>query len=437
MKVRSTLRASLWLLAAAIGLLARPTAAQMTGNPVPVRIYTGYYNDTAVYFSAFETNDANFATTNGLVYAPRLTQVNESALPQMIFFNNAAGRQTVVLQTQPGQPDYNPLWQVVTATWSGATAMPLITNYAQAVQLNQQGSLLVQRTGILFNGPVITVNRPLDLSNSGTPAPTIPPGKLLSIDQGSRTAYFNGEQGYYNGQVVTFLAMEHAPGSIQFAPGALPVPTISANALGATSVANFYEIEGQPPVIDSIPVRQVVVAPGNPPTTVSGAGIASVSGKPVTVPSGQTGQTGQDGTGTLGQPVGGSQGGQQQGGQTGGQIGGQTGDQTGGYQQPGTVQPAAEGQYSPIWIVHRVVFRTGVQRQLLRSVQEIQQAAAAGLVDVIQGQGDATFNCPVPFFYQAGSPNPIPTYSPGTGTIPGGTTVTPPGGTTTPPGTGY
>src|SRR6266699_948668 len=115
---RHTLRSRLWLLVFALGALAQPLYAQAPAGSVGVKTYTGYYNDTAVYFASFETNSVAFAANNGIAYAPRLTQVNASALPQMIFFMNSGYPQTVVLQTAPGQPDYNPLWQVVTAQWT-------------------------------------------------------------------------------------------------------------------------------------------------------------------------------------------------------------------------------------------------------------------------------------------------------------------------------
>src|SRR5205823_13634042 len=101
----------------ALGALPQPLHAQTPAGSVGVKTYTGYYNDTAVYFASFETNDFQFAVVNNLVYAPRLTQVNGSTAPQMIFLANAAYPQSVVLQTEPGQSDYSPLWQVVTATW--------------------------------------------------------------------------------------------------------------------------------------------------------------------------------------------------------------------------------------------------------------------------------------------------------------------------------
>jgi len=373
--VRQTFRATVWLVLLALGLLFQPLYAQAPANSVAVKTYTGYYNDTAVYFAAFETNSSNFAAVNGIVMAPRLSQVNASALPRMIFFMNGTGRQTVVLETQPGRPDYNPLWRVFSAWWVGSDPMPLITSFAAASQWNQQRMLAVQDTGIVFNGPVFLVNRPLDLSGNGTLAPTISPNEFLGINPSIRTAYFKAHQGYYAGQLVSFLGLETAPGEINDAPGAIPVPTIGTDVLGQNAVANFYDVDGQLPVIDAIPVRQVTVTPGTP---------GNVYGSP-------------------------------------------TGTGAGVYQQ------ASGASYSPIWHVHRVVFNAGAVPRALLSVQDIQQAAGLGQVSVIAGGPSNTFNCPVPFYYQSGA-NPTPVYtSPNTGGGTGYSTPSPGGG----PGTGY
>src|SRR5690349_21345241 len=99
--VRLPLRPILWLFVVALGVLAQPSLhAQLPANAVPVKIYTGFYNGTAVYFTAFETNSASFASVTGLVYAPRLSQVNGAGIANMIFFQTAGAGQTVVLQTQ-------------------------------------------------------------------------------------------------------------------------------------------------------------------------------------------------------------------------------------------------------------------------------------------------------------------------------------------------
>jgi len=346
------LRAHVWLVLVALGLLSQPLYAQVPANSVAVKTYTGYYNDTAVYFSAFETNSVNFAAVNGIVLAPRLSQVNASALPRMIFFMNGMGRQTVVLETQPGQPNYNPLWRVLSATWVGSNPMPLITSFSAASQWNQQGMLAVQETGIIFNGPVFLVNRSLDLQGNGSLAPTISPNEFLGINPSIRTAYFKAHQGYYAGQLVHFLGLETAPGEIDEAPGAIPVPTLGTDILGQDSAANFYDVEGQLPVIDAVPIRQVTVTPGTP----------------------------------------------------GNVYGGTTGGTTGIYQQP------SNATYSPIWHVHQVKFNAGMAPRQLVSVQDIQQAASLGQVTVTAGGPSNTFNCPVPFYYQSGS-SPTPVYT--------------------------
>jgi hypothetical protein len=357
------------MLVVALGTLAQPLRAQVPADSIAVRTYTGYYNDTAVYFAAFETSDASFAAANSLVYAPRLTQINQPTLPQMLFFTNGIGRQTVVLQTEPGQPDYNPFWQVVTALWTGPDPMPLITSFGSAVQWAQQGRLVLDSPGIIFNGPVFRVSRSLDLTGIGTLAPTISPDEFLGINPAIRTAYFKPHQGFYAGQMVSFLALEHAPGQISHAPGAIPVPTINTDSLGTAGFANFYDVDGQPPVIDSVPVQRVTATPGTgtPPAGVYG----------------------------------------------------------------GTAGPSSALLYSPLWRVSRVTFNVGVQPKLLLSVQDIQQATSSGLVTVTAGRPDDSFNCPVPFFYQPGTaganPTATPVYTPPTST--GGTSpvAVPPG----------
>src|SRR5262245_11887734 len=115
------LRASPWLLVLLLGVFAQRLGAQAPAVPspgkdgVPVKIHTGFFDGTAVQFTAFETNSQTFAAANGLAFAPRLSASNPAALPNMIFFTNVGVPQTVVLQTQPARGDYSPLWNVLTA----------------------------------------------------------------------------------------------------------------------------------------------------------------------------------------------------------------------------------------------------------------------------------------------------------------------------------
>jgi hypothetical protein len=294
--VRQMLRSSLWPLVVALGVLAQPSHAQAPANAVPVKTYTGYFNNTAVYFTAFETNSSNFASVNGLVYAPRLSNANAAGVDNMIFFSNGAAGQTVVLQSEPGLQTYSPLHHVLMASWSGAGTMPLITSYAAAVQLFQAGQLAIQSTGIVFNGPVIVINRPLGVVGGGQLAPTISPNEFAGINPSARTAFFVGHQGYYGGQVVTFLALEHAPGEISMAPGASPVSTIDLNHLGHAAVANFFVAPGQLPLLDSFPAGVTVTTPATTPPATGIAGVsgsyASIAGKAGPLPvAGVTGQT--------------------------------------------------------------------------------------------------------------------------------------------------
>jgi hypothetical protein len=427
--VRQMLRSSLWPLVVALGVLAQPSHAQAPANAVPVKTYTGFFNNSAVYFLAFETNSSNFASVNGLPYAPRLSNANSAGVDNMIFFNNGATGQTVVLQSEPGLPDYSPIHHILMAAWTGGGAVPLITSYGAAVQWWQMGRLALQSTGIVFNGPVIVINRPLGVLGGGQLAPTVPPNEFMGINPAARTAYFAGHQGYAGGQVVTFLALEHAPGVIANAPGAAPVSTIDLNHLGHAAIANFFVAPGQLPILDSAPNLQTVVNPANPTTTpgttIYGGG-ASVAGKPSQLP--VAGATGQ-------QPVSGATGQQPVSGTTGQQpVAGESG---GSSQLPIYSLPPYAG-YSGIWHVHHVVFQPGVTPQLLTSLQAIQAALSSGLATQIDGGVQDVFNCPVVSVVQTSvqpvtatptTPTTTPVYTP-----PSGGTTSPVGGTT---GTGY
>jgi hypothetical protein len=452
--IKPMLRSILWTLVA-LGPLAQPSLAQNPANAVPAKTYTGFFDNTAVYFTAFETNSARFAAANGLVLAPRLSLSSRAGLANMIFFMNGGAGQTVVLGSEPGRADYSPLWNIVTAVWRGPGAMPLITSYAAAVQWWQQGRLILQSTGIVFNGPVVWVNMTLG-RQGGQLAPTLSPNEFMGINPAARTIFFQAHPGYWGGRTVAFLALEHAPGVISQAPGAIPVSTIDLAHLGHPAIDNFFVVPGQLPVLDAFPGSSPTggyppTTPGTPypPTTgttppVTGtmpsmgiydapAGIAGVTYPPAMPgPTGQTGQTGQQvaATNPYGSPTGqpmtptGPYG-------TPTAVGGEAGS-VGSSQLPPYSLPPYQGMYSPIWHVHHVVWRTGVTPRLLTSLQDIQAALSAGLAVQVDGGIQDTFNCPVIASIQSVPPVPEPTVPPTTpppvGTTSGGTTS---GGTTT------
>lgn len=58
-------------------------------------------------------------------------------------------------------------------------------------------------------------------------------------------------------------------------------------------------------------------------------------------------------------------------------------------------EPEDVESYSPIWHIHFVTFNAGHRPRPLHSVDEIEDAVAAGDVTVVAGSADAVFNCPV------------------------------------------
>jgi len=97
---------------------------------------------------------------------------------------------------------------LLTAVWRGPGAMPLITSYAAALQYNQMGMLTIQNTGIVFNGPVIVVNRPLGTVGGGQLAPI---GKACATLRG-QDAIAGGDYGNYWGTQAMAAAIPGGAG---------------------------------------------------------------------------------------------------------------------------------------------------------------------------------------------------------------------------------
>jgi hypothetical protein len=160
------------------------------------------------------------------------------------------------------------------------------------------------------------------------------------------------------------------------------VPTLSVNTLGAGAFAHFYAVNGQPPVIDSIPIpiQQVTAALGS---GTPGYSSAASTGQPSNAP--------------LYSPI-------WEEGRGDGGTGGRGARQSQSQRRAGLclcrITPSPRRPVPPS--VFQVTFNPGVAPLPLRSVQDIQQAVAVGLVTVAAGRPDDTFNCPVPFFYQPG-----------------------------------
>jgi hypothetical protein len=157
------------ILVVAAGLLAAATAAialaagaglpnighaKMTNEPV----YRGLYdNHIDTYMLTDVSNQAQAAAMH-INYAPAIGSID--GLPDQYFVQGRAAKgQLTVFDSEPGESDYNPLWDEVWVTWRAGVKPVLLGSDDQIAALEAQGKLTEQDAGIVLNAPILTVGK--------------------------------------------------------------------------------------------------------------------------------------------------------------------------------------------------------------------------------------------------------------------------------------
>ena len=125
---------------------------KMTNEPV----FRGYYDKHIDAYMITDVSDRAQATAMHINYAPAIGTIE--GLPEQYFVRGHAARgQLTVFDTEPGESDYNPLWDEVWLTWKPGVKPVLLTSDDQIETLVEQGKLTEQEANIVLNAPILTV----------------------------------------------------------------------------------------------------------------------------------------------------------------------------------------------------------------------------------------------------------------------------------------
>jgi hypothetical protein len=154
---------TLTLVAAAAAAAAVATAAgglpnigrpAMSAEP----IYKGYYDhhiDTYVI-----TDVSNKAQADALHINFSAELKAAKGLPDQYFVKGrAAAGQLTVFGSEPGEPDYNPLWDEVWVTWKPGVKPVLLGRDDQIKSLAKAGKLTMTDAGVVLNAPILKVGK--------------------------------------------------------------------------------------------------------------------------------------------------------------------------------------------------------------------------------------------------------------------------------------
>jgi hypothetical protein len=140
--------------AAATGGLPNIGKAKMTAEPM----YKGFYDHHIDTYLITDVSSKSQARTMGVNYSAPLKAAK--GLPEQYFVRGRAAKgQLTIFGSQPGEADYNPLWEEVFLTWKKGVKPVLIGQDDQIDALEKKGKLTEEDAHIVLNAPILTVGK--------------------------------------------------------------------------------------------------------------------------------------------------------------------------------------------------------------------------------------------------------------------------------------
>ena len=140
--------------AASTGGLPNVGTPSMKAQPV----YKGYYDRHIDTYLITDVSSKSQAKATHINYSPELKTVK--GLPEQYFVRGrAAHGQLTVFGSEPGESDYNPLWEEVWLTWKKGVKPVLLGEDDQIDALEKKGRLTETDAHIVLNAPILKVGK--------------------------------------------------------------------------------------------------------------------------------------------------------------------------------------------------------------------------------------------------------------------------------------
>jgi hypothetical protein len=129
-------------------------AAASTRQPT----YQGYYDSHKDAYLVTDVSSKSQATALHVNYSAALAAVT-GAPAQYFVKGRAAAGQLAVFGSEPGEKDYNPLWEERFVTWKPGVTPVLLTSDDQINSLAKAGKLTNKDAHIVLNAPITKVGK--------------------------------------------------------------------------------------------------------------------------------------------------------------------------------------------------------------------------------------------------------------------------------------
>jgi len=121
-------------------------------------VYKGYYDGRKDSYLLTDVSNKAQAASLHINFSPPLA--HSKGLPGQWFVQGrAAAGQLAVFGSEPGEKDYNPLWEELIVTWKAGVKPVLLVKDDQIDSLEKAGKITVRDTHIVLNAPIVRVGK--------------------------------------------------------------------------------------------------------------------------------------------------------------------------------------------------------------------------------------------------------------------------------------
>jgi hypothetical protein len=142
----------------AVAAYGAVTAAPVMGKPSKLArpAFHGFYDGHRDTYLNTDVSSRAEAKAMHINYAPAIGRIK--GLPEIYLVQGrAAAGQLAVFGSEPGEPDYSPLWSETILTWKAGATPVRITSDTQIDKIEKTGKLTEHDAHVVLNCPIIKV----------------------------------------------------------------------------------------------------------------------------------------------------------------------------------------------------------------------------------------------------------------------------------------
>ena len=121
-------------------------------------VYKGFYDHHLDTYLITDVSSKSQAKAMHINYSAELKTAK--GLPEQYFVRGRAAKgQLTIFGSQPGEADYNPLWEEVWLTWKKGVKPVLLGQNDQIDALEKKGKLTEKDAHVVLNAPILQVGK--------------------------------------------------------------------------------------------------------------------------------------------------------------------------------------------------------------------------------------------------------------------------------------